>query len=100
MSIPRNSKQKKICKQGHTFYKSSDCPTCPICAKENVPTGVFADMASPVRRALEHKGIKTLKQFSKYTEKEILNMHGIGPSSMPLFKKKLKKADLSFKKEA
>lgn len=68
--------------------------------KEKTPTGVFADMASPVRGALEHKGIKTLKQLSKYTEKEILNMHGIGPSSMPLFKKKLKDAGLSFKTES
>lgn len=55
-------------------------------------------MASPVRGALEHAGIKTLRQLSKYTEKEILNMHGIGPSSMPLFKKKLNGAGLSFKK--
>ena len=97
--MPRSSKQKKICKQGHTFYKSSDCPTCPICDKEKPKTGVFADMASPVRRALDHAGIKTLKQLARHTEKEILNMHGVGPSSMPLFKKKLKDAGFSFKKE-
>ena len=95
--MSQRPKQRKICKKGHTFKKSSDCPTCPVCAKENTPTGVFADMVSPVRGALEHAGIKTLKQLSKYTEKEILNMHGIGPSSMPLFKKKLKDAGLFFK---
>lgn len=89
--------QKKICKKGHAFYKSSDCPTCPICEKEKTPVGVFSDMASPVRGALDHAGIKTLKQLSKKTEKEILNIHGIGPSSMPIFKKKLKKEGLSFK---
>jgi len=94
-----SKQQKKICKKGHTFYKSSDCPTCPICAKEEVKKGVFADMASPVRGALDHAGINTLKQLSRKTEKEILNMHGIGPSSMPIFKKKLKKAGLSFKKD-
>lgn len=89
--------QKKICKQGHTFYKSSDCPTCPVCEKQKPKSGVFADMASPVRGAFDHKSIKTLKQLSKYTEKEILSMHGIGSSSIPLFKKKLKEAGLAFK---
>lgn len=49
--------------------------------------GVFADMASPVRSALEHKGIKTLKQLSKYAKKEILNIHGIGPSSILCLRK-------------
>lgn len=92
-------KQKKTCPKGHTYYKSSDCPTCPTCEKEKPKEGVFADMASPVRGALEHLGIKTINQLSKYTEKEILNIHGIGPSSMPLFKDKLKKAGLSFKEK-
>jgi DNA-directed RNA polymerase alpha subunit len=90
-------KTEKTCKKGHTFYKSSDCPTCPICEKEKKPEGIFADMGSPVRHALEHAGIKTLKQLSKKTEKEILDMHGVGPSSMPIFKKKLQKEGLSFK---
>lgn len=96
--MTQRSKQKKICSQGHIFFKSSDCPTCPVCEKAKPKEGTFADMASPVRGALEHAGIKTLRQLSKYTEKEILNMHGIGPSSMPLFKKKLNGAGLSFKK--
>lgn len=89
--------QKKICKKGHTFYKSSDCPVCPICEKEKVRRGVFADMSAPTQRALDHAGIKTLRQLAKKTEREILDMHGIGPASMPVFKKKLKEAGLSFK---
>ena len=90
-------KQKKVCKKGHTFYKSSDCPVCPICEKEKVRKGVFADMSAPAQRALENAGIKTLRQLAKKTEREILEMHGIGPSSIPLFKKKLAEEGLFFK---
>ncbi len=95
----KDTRSKKVCRNGHTFYKSSDCPSCPICEKEKTPAGVFANMASPVRSALELAGIKTLRQLSKKTEKEVLGMHGIGPSSMPKFKKKLKEEGLSFKQE-
>lgn len=95
--MSRSMKQKKICKQGHIFYKSSDCSTCLICDKEKLKAGIFADMGSPVRRALDHARIKTLKQLARHTEQEILNMHGVGPSSMQLFKKKLKNDGFSFK---
>ncbi|MEX0896093.1 MAG: hypothetical protein WDZ94_04125 [Patescibacteria group bacterium] len=96
--MSQTKKQKKTCSRGHVYFKSTDCPTCPLCEKEKPKEGIFADMASPVRGALEHAGITTLAQLSKYTEKEILNMHGIGPTSMPIFKKKLYNAELSFKK--
>lgn len=88
---------KKTCKNGHVFYKSGDCPTCPVCEKEKA-AGLFVDMGAPVRRALENNKIKTLKQLSHYTEAELLNLHGIGPSSIPKLKKKLQKEGLSFKK--
>lgn len=90
-------KRKKICKKGHTFYKSSDCPTCPVCEKEKTKKSIFHDVGSPARSALESEGIKTLKQLSKKTEKDILNLHGIGPSSIPILKKKLKEKGLSFR---
>ena len=65
----------KVCKNGHQFYKSSDCPTCPICEKERKPTSGFLSLISgPARRALEHAGIKTLNQLSKQTEAEILKL--------------------------
>jgi DNA-directed RNA polymerase alpha subunit len=93
-------KQKKKCKKGHTFYKSGDCPTCPICEKEKTRKSVFNFLGSPARSALENDGIKNLKQLSKKTEKEILSLHGMGHSSIPLLKKKLKEKGLSFRNKS
>lgn len=87
--------QKRICKNGHIFFKSSDCPVCPICEKLKPAGAEFLMLlAAPARRALENAGIKTLKQLSKKTEKEILSLHGMGPSSIPILKKSLKEAGL------
>ena len=56
-------------------------------------------LSAPAQRALLCIGIKTLKQLSKVTEKDLLQLHGIGPSSIPLLKKDLKKNKLTFRKE-
>ena len=91
--------QLKTCKKGHTYYKSSDCPTCPVCEQERKPTqGFQAGMSAPARRALESKGITTIKELSAYTAAEILSLHGIGPTSLPTLEAALKSAGLSFKK--
>jgi hypothetical protein len=88
---------KKICSKGHTFYKSSDCPVCPICEKENKPVkGFLSLISSPAKRALEGAGIKTLKQLSTKSKKDILALHGIGPSAIPPLEKELKANKLSF----
>jgi uncharacterized protein YdhG (YjbR/CyaY superfamily) len=56
------------------------------------------DLPAPAKRALENKGITSLKQLTKYTEKEISELHGMGPSSIPKLKLALKKEGLTFKK--
>ncbi len=72
-------KNLKTCSKGHKFYKSSDCPTCPICEQERKPQdGFLALISAPARRALENKGITTLDQLSKFSEREILELHGMG----------------------
>lgn len=53
-------------------------------------------LAAPARRALESAGIKTLKQLANYSAKEILALHGIGPSAIPKLEAELKKAGLKF----
>jgi DNA-directed RNA polymerase alpha subunit len=89
----------KICSKGHRFYKSSDCPTCPVCEAEKKPaTGFLSLLSAPARRALENNKIKTLLQLSKHTEKEILAFHGMGKSSIPKLKEALGEKGLSFKK--
>lgn len=54
-------------------------------------------LGAPARRALENNGIFTLQKLSTFTEAEILKLHGLGPSSIPLLRTALKKEALSFK---
>ncbi len=93
-------KKLKICSQGHPFYKSSDCPSCPVCEKEKAPdSGFLSSLSSPARNALLHYGIETIEQLAGYTEKEILRFHGIGKASLPVFHRSLAEKGLSFKPE-
>ena len=81
------------------YYKSSDCPVCPVCEKERAVTADFlAKLGAPARRALEGADIITLKLLSTHSEKEILQLHGMGPSSIPRLKDALTKSGLTFKK--
>lgn len=91
-------KTLRVCEKGHEYFKSSDCPSCPICNKENKPdSGFLSKLNSPARSALVHEGIDTLQKLSMYTEKDILKLHGIGPASLPTIKKSLEEAGLAFK---
>lgn len=88
----------RTCEQGHSYYKSSDCPTCPVCEKERKPKeGILSLLSAPARRALENQGITSLQLLSQYTEKEILKLHGIGPSAIPKLRQALEEEGLSFK---
>lgn len=90
-------KTERICKKGHKFYKSSDCPTCPVCEMEKEPTkGFLALLSNPVRNALLHYNISTIEQLATYTEKEILKLHGVGKASLPVLRKSLAEVGLSF----
>jgi len=93
------SKTLKTCSKGHTFYKTSDCPACPACEKDNKPESGFLSLISaPARRALQREGIATLKQLSRYTEEELAALHGVGPATFPKLRAALKDEGLSFKK--
>lgn len=93
-----SQKTERICKKGHHYFKSSDCPTCPICEEEKKSgTGVFSILSAPARRAMESKRITSLEELAQYTEKEILKFHGIGKTSIPTLKKLLIEKGLSFK---
>lgn len=92
-----NKKKLRTCKNGHQYFKSSDCPTCPICEEAKRPkSGFLALLAAPARRALEYADIKTLKQLSKYSVNEILKLHGIGKTAIPILKRELSNAGLQF----
>lgn len=92
------SKTLRTCNMGHQFYKSSDCPTSPTCEQERKPdSGFLSRLGAPAKRALENKGITTLDQLTKYTEKEILQLHGMGPTSLPKLRIAWKEEGLSFR---
>jgi predicted RecB family nuclease len=88
----------KTCKNGHTFYKNSDCPFCPACEEERKSNDIsFSVLAAPARRALENNGIKTVEKLSNFNEKEILGFHGMGKSSIPKLVALMKEKNLKFK---
>ncbi len=63
-----------------------------------MPKSEFPKISAPANRALANAQIKTLKDLSKWSEKELLALHGIGPSAIPPLKTALKARGLSFKK--
>ncbi|MEB2777725.1 RNA polymerase alpha subunit C-terminal domain-containing protein [Algoriphagus sp. D3-2-R+10] len=88
----------KTCKKGHQFYKTSDCPTCPICEKDRKPAeGFMSKLSDPARRALESKQIDRVEKLAEFTEKEILLLHGMGKNSIPKLKEALEEVGLTFK---
>ena len=89
----------RTCLKGHSYYKSSDCSTCPACEELRKPKeGFLSLLSAPARRALENNTIKTLTHLSKLSEKEILAFHGMGPGSIPKLRKALEAEGLSFRK--
>ncbi|OSZ76889.1 hypothetical protein CAP36_10665 [Chitinophagaceae bacterium IBVUCB2] len=94
-----SSTNRRVCSEGHIFYKSTDCPTCPVCEAAKKPIDGFLSLLSaPARRALENSGIKTAAQLAKRTEAEILQLHGMGKATIPILRSVLKSNKLSFRK--
>lgn len=90
----------RICSKGHKYYRSSDCPVCPICERERKPAAEFlAAIPGPARRALEREGINSLIKLSEYSEEKLLELHGMGPATIPKLRKALKEKGLAFRKK-
>lgn len=86
--------------QGDRYKRNSLCLVCPYCEKERPLTApFFALLAAPARRALERQGILTLNILSRYTEKEVLALHGIGKTSLPKLRQALEAEGLRFREE-
>ena len=84
------SQKLRTCPKGHQFHKTSDCPTCPVCEAERKPVnGFLSILAAPARRALENNGITTLESLSSFSEGDLLELHGMGKSSLPKLRKVL-----------
>jgi hypothetical protein len=69
---------------------------CPRERERDGPDGFASKLSAPARRALDREGIATLEQLSKRSESEILALHGIGPSAIPVLRAAMESAGLSF----
>jgi hypothetical protein len=87
-----------ICPNGHKFRKSSDCPVCPVCEAARKPEeGFLSAFAAPARRALERAEIRSVHDLSRYSEKEIMALHGMGKSTLTRLQALLAAAGLKFR---
>jgi predicted RecB family nuclease len=93
----------KTCSRGHEFYKSSDCPVCPKCWSGYYKKRALGDfperMGAPALRALRNARITTLKQLARFTEAEILALHGVGPKAVTQLKTALRARRMAFAKK-
>lgn len=79
-----STKKLKICSKGHRYYKSSDCPTCPICeAKRKPVSGFQTKLSAPARRAFQLVKISALLQLSCISKMTIKNLQVMEPLAMP-----------------
>ncbi len=97
---PKLKKSFQTCSKGHKYYKTRGRQVCPVCEKENQPKeGFLSLLNAPAIRALKSEGITTLNKLSKFKEKEILNLHGVGKTSISILKEELKKNKLTFRED-
>ena len=88
----------RTCPNGHSYWKSSACPVCPRCEAERQPAADFLkEIGAPARRALEGHGITSLEMLSRYSQAEILALHGMGPTAIRRLGRALASEGLSFK---
>ena len=53
-------------------------------------------LAKPAQRAILNAGISTIEQLSKYSEKEVSELHGIGKNAITIIKQTLNENGLTF----
>ena len=53
-------------------------------------------LAAPAQRALSSAGIRSLTDFSKFTEQEIATLHGIGKNALTSIKEALVDNGIAF----
>jgi DNA-directed RNA polymerase alpha subunit len=89
----------KVCEIGHRFEKTSDCPVCPECSSAEMQNKFgeeFPSLGAPAFRALDNFGITSLKDLTRYTEQDLLTLHGFGPKAVRLLKEALEEKGMSF----
>ncbi|MBO9597821.1 MAG: hypothetical protein J7559_08395 [Cohnella sp.] len=67
-------------------------------AEKEIESDFLSKISAPARRALERNDITSLQRLSEYAESDILNLHGVGPSTIPKLRIALEAFGLSFKR--
>jgi predicted flap endonuclease-1-like 5' DNA nuclease len=86
----------KACANGHTFEKTSDCPTCPTCERERMAANAIPKIGAPATRALENAGVHHLEQLANWSETDLLALHGMGPRAVGILREQLAAQGLDF----
>lgn len=60
----------------------------------------FYELAGPAQRALARAGITSLKQLSKKTERQVSELHGMGPGAVEKLRASLRRSGLRFKRDS
>jgi uncharacterized protein YdhG (YjbR/CyaY superfamily) len=68
--------------------------------REKQQNDFLPKLSATARRALQNNNIKTLQQLAKYTEAELLELHGIGKTAIPKLQNILEGKGLTFKTAA
>jgi len=90
-------RQRKVCPEGHVFYKTPGCSTCPKCESAKKPKdGFLAELAAPARRGLIGAGLDTLAKLAAKSEAQVLGLHGMGPNALSKLRAALRKEGLRF----
>ncbi|MBC8063539.1 MAG: hypothetical protein H7Y17_01815 [Chlorobia bacterium] len=56
-------------------------------------------ISAPAQRALDSIGVATLEQLKDHSQKEIVDLHGIGPNAMAKLVQAMKAASIEFSKK-
>lgn len=84
---------RKTCANGHTFEKTSDCPTCE---SERMTRIALPKIGAPATRALENAGVHGLEDLTNWSEKDLLALHGMGPRAVGILREHLAEQGLAF----
>lgn len=66
---------------------------------EKQQTNLPPKLAKPAHRALAGADIFTIEQLAKWSEKDIMDLHGMGPKAMGQLREALNEKGLSFAKK-
>lgn len=65
--------------------------------KKSQPNDNLPKLSAPARRALATVGVTQLEHLTSHTEREIKNLHGMGPTGMKELREALAQKGLAFK---